>query len=313
MFDVTCIGEALIDFSFLGISDNNMELFERSPGGAPANVACAVSKLGLKTAFIGKVGADMHGEFLISVLRECGVDTSGMVIDPSVFTTLAFVKVSENGERSFSFARKPGADTQLEIHELNMYIITNSYIFHMGSLSLTDEPARSATIYAAQKAKAAHSIIAYDPNYRESLWESPEEARRQIRSVFPYVDAIKISDEETALLTGYEDPERASLEIMSQGIPLVIVTMGAKGAFIRTESGSALIRGNHVDVVDTTGAGDAFWGGFLYQIAQTKVHPKNLPLDMAKMFAGFAIRVAEISIGRRGAIHAMPYLSEVQL
>ena len=169
MFDVVALGELLIDFTYQGRSENGMRLFEQNPGGAPANMLCAASNLGLRTAFIGKVGRDMHGDYLRRVLEEKGVDTGGLVSDPEVFTTLAFVELSETGERNFSFARRPGADTCLLASEVNRELTGGCRIFHFGSLSLTDEPSRTATIEAVKLAKKAGAIISYDPNYRQRL------------------------------------------------------------------------------------------------------------------------------------------------
>ena len=200
-YDVAVLGEALIDFTEYGTVDGGGRLFEQNPGGAPANVACAVSRLGGRAAFLGKVGADMHGRFLRDTLAGEGVDVSGMVLDESVFTTLAFVALSGTGERSFSFARKPGADTCLRREEVCKDVLENCGILHVGSLSLTDEPARSATLWAVEQVRARGGAVAYDPNYRASLWRDEESARKQMRSLVPMADYIKISDEETELLT----------------------------------------------------------------------------------------------------------------
>ena len=171
-WDVVALGELLIDFTPAGLSPAGMKLFEQNPGGAPANMLTAVSRSGLKTAFIGKIGADMHGDFLRSTLEGVPIDTSGLITDPSVFTTLAFVSLSITGDRGFSFARKPGADTRLSIDEINKDMLTDTKIFHVGSLSLTDEPARTATFEAVKIAKDSGAIISYDPNYRAPLWEN---------------------------------------------------------------------------------------------------------------------------------------------
>ena len=201
MFDVTALGEVLIDFTPCGTSEGGRNLFEQNPGGAPANVLAALSRLGRKTAFIGKVGEDMHGLLLKETLEDCGVDVSGMLVDPAYFTTLAFVALKD-GERSFSFARKPGADTRLTKEEVRTELLKKTKIFHCGSLSLTDEPARSATLYAVETARKAGALISYDPNYRAPLWRSQEEAVAQMRSLIPFVDIMKISDEETARAAG---------------------------------------------------------------------------------------------------------------
>ena len=266
MIDVTALGEILIDFTPCGKSEAGQRVFEQNPGGAPANVLACLNKCGKKTAFIGKVGDDMHGHFLVDVLNGSGICTDGVVVDDSVFTTLAFVALSETGERSFSFARKPGADTCLTQEELQKEIIRDSKVFHIGSLSLTAEPARGTTFKALEIAKKAGCIVSYDPNYRAPLWDSKEAAIQGMRSVVSYVDVMKISDEETALLTDVVDPEDAARKLVDMGVSIVAVTLGAKGAWVCTKEGSALISGYKADMVDTTGAGDSFWGGFFFVI-----------------------------------------------
>lgn len=172
--DIVALGELLIDFTEAGHSQGGRKLFEQNPGGAPANLLTVASHFGYRTSFIGKVGNDMHGKFLKRTLQTEGINTDAIVEDPDYFTTLAFVEIGENGERNFSFARKPGADTQLKKEELDQTLISGCRIFHFGSLSLTDEPAESATIEAVKMAKAAGVLISYDPNYRPSLWKSKE-------------------------------------------------------------------------------------------------------------------------------------------
>ncbi|RIE15386.1 carbohydrate kinase family protein [Candidatus Cryosericum septentrionale] len=311
MFDVTALGELLIDFTPCGISPAGMRLFEQNPGGAPANVLCALSNLGLKTAFIGKVGQDMHGDFLYETLQSQKVCTTGLVQDSNVFTTLAFVELSESGERSFSFARKPGADTCLRIGELNEDIIKNTKVFHFGSLSLTDEPARSTTFSAVETAKSSGAIISYDPNYRALLWKSREEAMVRMRSVLSLVDIIKMSDEETELLTGAKSPDDASKILIESGIPCAVITLGKDGALIRTKTSLAQVKAIDCTVVDTTGAGDAFWGGFLYKLVQSNKRPGELTAEEANDFVEFANAVATLCVQKRGAIPAMPYLKDV--
>ena len=313
MYDVAALGELLIDFTPAGKSKNGMQLFERNPGGAPANVLCALQNLGMKTAFLGKVGKDMHGDFLRCVLNEKGVNTDGLVQDSGVFTTLAFVKLSETGERSFSFARKPGADTCLRIEDLSEQILKNCKLFHFGSLSLTNEPSRSATIKAAQIAKGAGAIISYDPNYRAPLWENEQEAAVQIRKVLPMVDIIKISDEETALVTGDTNCENAAGGLLNIGISCAVITLGKSGALVATANALECVEGCDVEVVDTTGAGDAFWGGFLYKLLQSNRNPRDLERHQLIDFARFANAVAALCVQKRGAIPSLPTLEEATL
>ena len=191
MFDVTALGEVLIDFTPCGVSGGGMDLYERNPGGAPANVLAAVNRLGGKTAFIGKVGDDMHGAFLRETLEKAEIDTTGLITDEKYFTTLAFVSL-KNGERDFSFARKPGADTQITKEEVNLELLKETRIFHCGSLSLTDEPAREATYYAVEQAKKAGAVISYDHNYRAPLWPDVETAKKEMRNMVSRADIMKI-------------------------------------------------------------------------------------------------------------------------
>lgn len=310
MFDVTALGEVLIDFTPCGKSEAGMNLFEQNPGGAPANVLAALCNLGFKTAFIGKVGDDMHGALLKDTLDKAGIDTEGLVVDDTVFTTLAFVSLKD-GERTFSFARKPGADTQLRPEEVKEDIVKNTKIFHCGSLSLTDEPARSATFHAIKMAKESGALISYDPNYRAPLWNSVEEAKVQMRSVIPYADIMKISDEETALLTDCSDPKEAAQALLDQGVKCVVVTLGKDGALLKTAQIEIVEKGKTRKVVDTTGAGDSFWGGILSRFAQDGTDPAEITEEKAREYVRFANAVAGLCVEKRGAIPAMPTLEQV--
>lgn len=311
MIDVTALGEILIDFTPCGLSSAGQRLFEQNPGGAPANVLAALSKCGKKTAFIGKVGTDMFGAFLKKVLQENDICTKGLIEDESVFTTLAFVALNENGERSFSFARKPGADTCLTEAEICPDMIRDSRIFHVGSLSLTTEPARSATLKALEIAKSSGCIVSYDPNYRAPLWESEEKAIEGMRRALPYVDVMKLSDEETDLLAGEKDPLKAAEILLSQGISVVAVTMGAAGALVCTAEGSQMVSGYKAQMVDSTGAGDSFWGGFLNCLLEGGKRPQELSLEEAVEYADFGNALASLCVEKRGAIPAMPEREEI--
>lgn len=312
MFDIVALGEVLIDFTQSGVSESGMRLFEQNPGGAPANMLTASTRLGMKTAFIGKVGTDMHGTFLKEVLEEQHICTKGMVFDDNFFTTLAFVELSESGERKFSFARKPGADTKLRLEEIDKKLLEQTKVFHFGSLSLTDEPCRTATMEAVKYAKEQGAMISYDPNYRELLWESKEQAIEQMRRPIPYVNVLKISDEETELMTGEADPIKASERLVEQGISIVVVTLGEKGALVRTKEGYSIVSGFASKVVDTTGAGDSFWGGFISRIVESGKEINSLTLAELETMIRFANAVAGICVTRRGAIPAMPSLEEVE-
>lgn len=311
MYKITALGEALIDFTPSGVSEAGMRIFEQNPGGAPANALAVFAKFGEKAAFIGKVGNDMHGQFLKETMENAGIDTKGMIVADDVFTTLAFVSLNEQGEREFSFARKPGADTCLASEEIDMDIIKNTEIFHVGSLSLTNEPSRGATFFALQKAKELGKIVSYDPNYRALLWESKEKAIEGMRSPLDYVDVMKLSDEETVLLTDIENPKGAAEALISRGISIVAVTLGKDGAYICTKEGGAVVPGFTSQVVDTTGAGDSFWGGFLYQLIKSGKRPEEVTLAEAMEFARFGNAVASLCVEKRGGIPAIPSMEQV--
>ncbi len=311
-YDIAALGELLIDFTDRGVSPGGMRLFERNPGGAPANVLTAAARFGSRTAFLGKVGDDMHGRFLRQTLLDAGIDVSGLVMAEDVFTTLAFVALDERGERSFSFARKPGADTCLRPEELNAAVLEGTRVLHVGSLSLTDEPARSATFAAVERAKTAGALISYDPNYRSVLWPDAETAARHMRSMAPYVDVMKLSDEETVLLTGESDPAAALEALLVRGVKCAAVTLGAEGALVAAADGMRHVPGFSVDAVDTTGAGDAFWGGFLHRMLALGKTPDALTIDEAADCARWGNAAAAVCVTRRGAIPAMPSLAEAE-
>lgn len=312
IYDITVFGEILIDFTSQGVNEDGQMLYARNPGGAPANVAVAAGRLGAHTAFLGKAGNDMHGKFLKSVLEQEKVDTSGLILDDQYFTTLAFVEVNENGERTFSFARKPGADTQIQKEEIEIDVLDKTSIFHVGSLSLTAQPARDTTLYAVKRARKKGSIISYDPNYRASLWPDEKTARQQMRSLIPYVDLMKISDEETELLTDEKEVEKAAEILYRQGVKIVAVTLGHKGAYIYGKDGGCVVPGFEVTQIgDTNGAGDSFWGGFLYQIIGSGKRLEELTKDDLVKFARFGNAVASLCVEKKGAIPAMPTLEQV--
>ncbi len=313
IYDITTFGEILIDFTSQGINEDGQMLYARNPGGAPANVAVAAARLGAHTAFMGKAGKDMHGEFLRSVLQREKVDTKGLLLDEDYFTTLAFVEVNESGERTFSFARKPGADTKIQKEEVDVDVLDRTNIFHVGSLSLTDQPARDTTFYAVKRAKNKGSVISYDPNYRASLWPDEKTAKKHMRSLVPYVDLMKISDEETELLTDHRDVREAAKILYEQGVKVVAVTLGGEGAYIYSKDGGCVVPGFSVkQIADTNGAGDSFWGGFLYKISTSEKQLDELTQEDLKEFARFGNAVASLCVEKKGAIPAMPELAQVE-
>ena len=271
----------------------------------------AMAKLGARTTFIGKAGNDMHGRFLKETLEQCGIDSTGFTLSDDYFTTLAFVDVKPDGEREFSFARNHGADKMLEKGDVPLGLIRSSGILHIGSISLTDEPARSTTLFAVQKAKEAGCVISYDPNYRASLWKSEELAKKQMRNMVPHADLMKISEEETMLLTGESNYQKAAEVLMQGGVKIVVVTLGKLGVYVQTRQGGQLVKGFRNKAVDATGAGDAFWGGFLFQFSRCGKAPEAVTAGEAAEFADFGNAVASVCVRKHGAIPAMPDMAQV--
>jgi len=308
------LGEILIDFTPAGISESGAGLFEKNPGGAPANVAVCVARLGGKAAFIGKAGDDMFGKFLKSVLEKNNVDTRGFRFSNKYGTTLAFVELDKSGERSFAFYRNPGADTDLRTEEVDSELIRNSSIFHFGSLSLTNEPSRTATIKSLQYARKNNVTVSYDPNLRLSLWQNIKDAKNRIKSVIGYADILKISEEELFFLTGTDDTEKGTFTIYTQyGTKLILVTLGHRGAFYRfgSETGE---KGAFIELkaVDATGAGDAFMGAFLFSLADRGIIKVSM-LDGSAIeeILRFSNAAASLCVTKKGAIPAMPDLAQV--
>lgn len=309
MTDITAIGEILIDLTQTGTDQNGIAQFAANPSGAPANLAVAASRLGAKTAFIGKVGADGFGAILIRTLRENGVDVKGLLTDGKEPTTLAVVSLDETGERSFAFYRDPSADVELTEEEA-LAALPVTKIIHFGSLSLTTEPAYSATYSAIRAAKANGALISYDPNYRPSIWKDEDRAIRAMREPLPLVDIIKVADNELPLLTGSDDPEEGSRILCEQGIRLVFVTLGENGAFYRYGGITGCCPVPKVKVADTNGAGDTFFGAALSKIAGRN-SLDGLTKEELEEIVRFSNRAAAATVSRHGAIPAMPTIEEL--
>ena len=310
MKDIVAIGEVLIDLTQKGVDENGVAQYAANPGGAPANLAVAAARLGAKTAFVGKVGRDAFGSSLRAVLEANDVDTQGLLEDGKEHTTLAVVSVDETGERSFSFYRNPSADVNLRAEELPEKLLKDTRVLHFGSVSLTAEPARSATLYAARAARENGCLVSYDPNYRASLWNSQEEAVREMKNALPLCDILKISDEELPLLTGTTDPAEGSGILAKLGIRLIFITLGANGAFFRLGAQTGSVPGIPVKVGDTNGAGDTFFGAALSKLVKEDLNTLTLP--RLTQIAAFANKAASITTSRHGAIPAMPRLEEVE-
>ena len=298
--DIVTIGEVLIDLTQTGKDERGIPQFAANPGGAPANLAVAAARLGAQTAFIGKVGADAFGRYLKEVLAENKVDVSGMAV----------VSVDATGERDFSFYRSANADVMLSKEDISEGALKAAKIVHFGSVSLTADPSRTATLDAAARAKKMGTVITYDPNYRANLWKNKEEAIAQMKAPLPLVDILKVSDEELPLLTGTTDCESGTAQLAQNGIRLIFVTLGANGVFYRFGDKTGHVAGVPCKVGDTNGAGDTFFGAALSKLCKEDLN--NLTVDKLEGILAFANKAASITTSRHGAIPAMPTLAEVE-
>ena len=309
-YDVTALGELLIDLTQNGMSEQGNPILEANPGGAPCNVLACLSKHGHKTAFIGKVGKDGFGEQLTKGLVETGISTEGLQYDTQVHTTLAVVHTYADGDRDFSFYRNPGADMMLKAEEVDEQIIKNSKIFHFGSLSMTDQPCRSAHLHALKIAEEAGCLRSYDPNLRPPLWPNLEVAKENILELMAHCDILKISDNEIQWLSGKEDYDEGIAWLRSQfDIPLIFLTLGKDGS--RAYCGSVRTEqpGFKLNTIETTGAGDTFFGSVLHQILEKGFRPYTKEeLDEMLRFANAA---AALVTTRRGALRVMPSKDEI--
>lgn len=310
-FDVTALGELLIDFTESGVTSQGNPLLEANPGGAPCNVLAMLQRLGKKTAFIGKVGKDMFGRQLKAAVEQSGIDTRNLVLDDKVNTTLAFVHTDADGDRDFSFYRDPGADMMLTKNEVREDLIQASRVFHFGTLSSTHEGVREATYYAIDAAKKAGCLISFDPNLRPPLWKSLQDARAEIEYGLTKCDVLKISDNEVEFLCGTSDYDKgASLICKKYDIPLILITLGREGSRayygdIKVEQPSFFQK----NVIETTGAGDAFCGCVLnYILEHGLCHLTKEDLTQMTTVANAA---ASLVTTKKGALKAMPTVEEI--
>jgi len=311
-FDVVALGELLIDFTENGVSSQGNPIYEANPGGAPCNVLAMLNKLGRRTAFVGKVGQDIFGSRLKTVLEEVGIDTANLVVDPDVRTTLAFVETLPGGDRDFSFYRNPGADMMLREEELREEIIRDTEIFHFGTLSLTHREVRQATQRAVAVAKESGALISFDPNLRPPLWKSLEDARKQVAYGLSQCNVLKISDNEIQWFTGEQDYDQGIKNLLEEyPIPLIILSLGKEGSRaycrgMRVEADAFLQPGT----IETTGAGDTFCACCLHYVLQYGLDG----MDEAKLtqMLTFANAAASIITTRKGALRVMPDRDEVE-
>lgn len=312
MIDVVALGELLIDFTCISTDSDGYPTMAAHPGGAPANFLAALAQFGAKTALLGKVGNDAFGKMLTATLQKAGIETRGLVVAEDVFTTLAFVTLDETGNREFSFARKPGADTCLNFEELDLSLIDQAKVFHFGTLSLTDEPARSATYQAVKYAKSKGKLITYDPNLRKPLWANLDECKEQMLWGLKQADVVKISDEEVEFLFNMGVEEGAAHIIENYGVKLVFVTCGADGCYFKNAVASGHVPSlSGIKVVDTTGAGDIFGGSAVWKLLQRNQSPGALNEAQLRDVVTFACTSAGLSTTRPGGISSVPDYEDV--
>ena len=320
-FDVVTLGELLIDMfpDKVGYKIGEVKAFIPKPGGAPANVAVAVSRLGSTSAFIGKLGQDHFGTYLKNVLDEENVTTTGIRFDPEARTTMAIIAMPDEHTAEFVFYRNPGADQLLTEGDLDVEMLQSTRVLHFCSVSLTDEPVRSATFAAARIARKAGALVSYDVNYRPSLWKDPEEALVQARLMLDEVDLVKVNEEEAALLTGVDeidrtDPvevERAALKLLDSGPQVVVITLGAEGSYFQTHQGGGYVPPFIVKTVDAVGCGDAFVAALLVKVIEGNDWRDNLSMGKLGEALKYANAVGALTSLKRGAIPAMPTKEDV--
>lgn len=313
-FDVVALGELLIDFTDNAVSGQGNPMFEANPGGAPCNVLAMLENLGNKTAFIGKVGDDFFGRMLKERVEKQGIDTKGLFMDSDVHTTLAFVNKLPNGDRDFSFYRKPGADMMLTAADVDKVkdLLETTKVFHFGTLSMTDEPSAEATKLAIDTAKKSGAVISFDPNYRAPLWESEQKALDAMKYGFEQCDILKISDNEVELFTGMNDIEAGARRIKEEfNIPLVFATLGPDGSMALYKDMVIKKDGyKNPATIETTGAGDTFCACAVDYICRNGL--KDISEDMLLSCLDFANAAASIITTRRGALSVMPTRPEVE-
>lgn len=313
MYDAAAIGELLIDFTVDRMQDDGYPVMAAHPGGAPANFLAALAKYGKKTAMIAKVGNDAMGRNLVQTLRQAGIDDRGVLLDDSVFTTLAFVTRDANGEREFSFARKPGADMLLTADEVPYNLIDNTRALHFGTVCMTNEPSRTAHYKAVEYAREKGKLVTFDPNLREPLWADLEDAKEQMFWGFRHADVVKISDNEVEFLFGCSVEEGADKLLKEYGVKLVFVTLGKDGCYFANAQGSGRVPGvTDLNVVDTTGAGDIFGGSAVNGLLELGKAPEDVTVEEMRRIAAFACTAASLSTTSLGGIFSVPERAVVE-
>lgn len=308
--DIIAVGELLIDFT--PEQSDKEHRYVANPGGAPCNFLTMASAVGVKTGFIGKVGDDAFGHYLKMVIEEKGINTEGLVFSETLNTTLAFVHLDENGERSFSFYRKGCADVGLCQDEVDLKLIDEAKFIHFGSLSFTDEPNRTTVLNILTYAKQKGKWISYDPNFRPSLWENEAEARDRLLEGLAFADIVKVSEEELELLTEIQDPLQGCQKLAEHDIKLICVTLGAEGVFYYTPNAHGQVKGFPSNVVDTTGAGDTFFGATVGQLLARGVDLTAIETSALEEVLNYANCASSICIERYGGIPSIPTDEEVK-
>ena len=311
--DIVSLGELLIDMfpAELGRRMAEVTAFHPKPGGAPANVAVAAARLGADAAFIGKVGDDAFGHHLTDVLKAQGVETRGIRVDPNARTTMAFIAKPDENTAEYVFYRNPGADIMLRPDELDRTLLEKTRAFHFASLSLTEEPSRSATFEAAAMAGSAGALISFDVNYRPSLWNSRDQAVEQITAMIPRVNLLKVNEDELALLTATEDLDAGSAKLLAQGPDLVVVTLGPDGSYFRVAEAGEGIPPFEVEAVDAVGCGDAFIASVLCRLVRNGNWRDQLSPDLLRQHLRYANAVGALTALTEGVIPALPTASQV--
>lgn len=312
-YDVVALGELLIDFACTQTDADGYPVMAAHPGGAPANFLAALTRFGAKTAMIGKVGRDTFGELLIGTLQKAGIGTEGLIASDDVFTTLAFVTFDPDGDRHFSFARKPGADTCLTQEEVSTDLIDRADVLHFGTLSLTSEPSRGATRYAVAYAKEHGKLLTFDPNLRKPLWGDLAEAKEQMLWGLHQADVVKISDEEVTFLFGNISYEDAAQRLLTEfGVRLAFVTLGKNGCLYANRNAVGTVPAlTGLHTIDTTGAGDIFGGSAVWKLLQTGKAPEALEKAELEQVVRFACTSAGLSTELAGGISSVPSLETV--
>ena len=313
MTEVFSLGELLIDFTCTQTDPNGYPTMAAHPGGAVANFLAALAKYGTKTALFTKVGDDVFGSLLTGTLEKLHIDTRGVIRTKDAFTTLAFVTLDDRGVREFSFARKPGADTCIAFEELELSLVEDAKVFHFGTLSLTHEPARTATQKTVAHAKSKGMLISFDPNLREPLWEDLQEAKKQILWGLSQADVVKISDNEVDFLFGMTPQVGAAHILEDFGAKLVYVTCGAKGCYYKNKNAEGMVYApDNFPVVDTTGAGDIFGGSAMWKLMQLGAAPESLTQTQLQQIVTFACTAATLSTTKPGGASSVPTLEEIK-